>query len=101
MKPPVSEPVLQPDIERIFQSLNSRFQEEMRIRQEMNYAKCEDGCLDEAIEIARKNPGLEREVWEWMSNALELLNGLLNARGLPPMRYPSYQRFLRMLRATS
>lgn len=100
MKPPVSEPESESCIKPAIQTLNPRFQEEMRIRQKMNYLQCEEGTIEEAIGLARMNPGLEREAWEWMSNALEMLNTLLTRRGLPPMYYPRYQRFLRLLRTT-
>jgi hypothetical protein len=101
MKPPVSEPEVKARTEAVFQTFGSRFQEEMRIRQEMDYVQCEEGTLEEAIRHARKHPGQEREVWEWMSNAFEMLNAMLKERGLPPMYYVGYQKFLRLLRTAS
>ena len=98
MKPPVSEPSSKPHTEAAFQTLNSRVQEELRIRQEMEYAKLEEGSLEIAIKLARNNPGFEREVWGWMSTPLDMMNTTLRARGLPLINYPSFQRFMRLLR---
>ncbi len=98
MKPPETMPGLKPRIKEAFQTLNSRVQEELRIRQEMEYAKLEEGSLEIAIKLARNKPGFEREVWECMSTPLEMMNTTHRARGLPLINYPSYQRFMRLLR---
>lgn len=97
MKPPVSKPELNPAIEIVSQSLPAYLENEDRIRKEMDYVQCEQGSLDEALELARKHPGREREAWEWLRNALEMLNFILIARDLPLMRYPSYVTFVSLL----
>lgn len=97
MKPPVSKPELKPTIEKVFRKLADHLENEDRIRKEMDYVQCEQGSLDEALELARKHPGREREAWEWLRNALEMLNFILIGRDLPLMRHPSYDTFMAFL----
>ncbi|MGR8925373.1 hypothetical protein ACU8MB_16685 [Rhizobium leguminosarum] len=100
MKPPVLRtPKINPLIESTFQQIADQLDEQRRIREEMGHSQVEREVLEEALQAARDIPGVEREVWDWMSSAIKEVNLSLASMDAPPLRCVPYETFLAFLRA--
>ncbi|PWE55514.1 hypothetical protein DEM27_15810 [Metarhizobium album] len=65
------------------------------LRREFQYDELEQAAIQEALGIAADLPSQERKAWEFMASPLVEMSEQLDA---PPLRFPSYETFLGLLR---